>query len=368
MRSRYLATLWLLFGLTAAAGTPFPGECNSGTYRVLVMGDAHFDAEEFHEMSSSVGNHVSEHERNLKMWQAKSPALFAAAGKRAVAESVAFAVQLGDLVQGDYDGAALQQAMIRKGFAEVKKNFPRTALLIVKGNHDIRTAKRSRNNTAANPALLPIISRELGKPVKRNSCYAFTRGRDLYIAVDGFIAAGAIENFVRETLAACPDTRYVFFMTHLPLLPAAIGRPFWVVPGHDRIVKLLEKRNTLILAAHTHSPSLGSRTTKQGRLTQLIVSSMGHSWGMKLKPEGCRSWKSYAAAVEKRFAAREAKKNTDVRKRWEAWKHSGTFTFRHLFGNSGFVVLEIDDEKVVARYYIDSSAKPGVKLKLLTAR
>ena len=293
MNTRRWWFLFLVLGLTAAAETPRPGEGNVRSYRVLVMGDAHFDAGEFHQTPPATDGRKSERERNFKMWKAKSPALFAAAGKRATAESVAFAVQLGDLVQGDCDNAVLQQAMIRKGFAEVKKNFPRTALLPVKGNHDIRTVKKSKNAAAADPELLPIISRELGAEVGNNSCYSFMRGRDLYLAVDGFISAKSIEAFVKATLDAHPDTRYVFFMTHLPLLPASIGGPFWLVPGHDRIVKLLEKRNTLILAAHTHAPSLSTRTTKQGKVTQLIVSSMGHSWGMKLKPEGCRDCESF---------------------------------------------------------------------------
>ena len=43
-------------------------------------------------------------------------------------------------------------------------------------------------------------------------------------------------------------------------------------------------------------------------------------------------------------------------------------TFRSLFANSGFVVLEIDDDKVVARYYTDDSGKPAATLPLLTNR
>ena len=104
------------------------------------------------------------------------------------------------------------------------------------------------------------------------------RGRDLYIAIDGFIPAKATEAFVKKTLAAHPDTRYVFFMTHLPVLPASIRAPFWLVPGYDKIAGMLETRNTLILAAHTHSPSLSTRTTARGKLTQLIVASLGNSW------------------------------------------------------------------------------------------
>lgn len=366
---RFRVWSWILTAVLGAAtvfAAPRPGEGDGKSCKVLVMGDAHFDSEEFHKAKPATDGRKFERGRNLTMWESKSPKLFAAAGKRAAAEGAAFAVQLGDLVQGDCDDAKLQGEMLRKGFAAVKKNFSGIPLLIVKGNHDIRVVGKSRDNAAANAALLPIVSTELGRKVTKNSCYAFLRGRDLYIAIDGFIPAKETVAFVKKTLAAHPDTRYVFFMTHLPILPASLGAPFWLVPGYDKIAGLLETRNTVILAAHTHSPSLATRTTKRGKLTQLIVSSMGNSWKAKRGKGKCGDWESFVAAVENGIP--KAKNPEKIRKLWTAWKNSGDHTFRHLFPNSGFAVLEIDDEKVVAHYYINTSAKPAVTLELLQNR
>jgi len=362
----WFGILSALLCLTALAAETKPGQGESKRYKVLVMGDAHFDSAEFHKSPPATDGRKSERERNFRMWKSKSPALFAAAGKRASAEHVEFAVQLGDLVQGDSDDAKLQGAMIDKGFTTLKKNFPDIPLLIVKGNHDIRTLKKGRNNAAANAALLPIISKELNKKVTKNTCYSFMRGRDLFIAIDGFIPAKNTEAFVRRTLAAHPDTRYVFFMTHLPLMPASTGSPLWLVPGWDTIADMLEKRNTLILAAHTHSPSLATRTTDRGKLTQLIVSSMGNAWSGKRRHGGHGDWAGFSAAADKGIL--RAKDSEKAQAQWNAWKKSGDFTFRSLFGNSGFVVLDIDDEKVVARYYTSRSAKSGVTLELLKNR
>ena len=64
----------------------------------------------------------------------------------------------------------------------------------------------------------------------------------------------------------------------------------------------------------------------------------------------------------------KAKNQEKVRKSWAEWKDSGKFTFRHFLRNSGFAVLEIDDEKVVAHYYTNTSASPALTLKLLTNR
>jgi len=362
----WLGILTALFCLCVAAAEPRPGRGDGKSYKVLVMGDAHFDGLAFHKVPPQTGGKKYERGRNIKMWESKSPKLFAAAGKRAEAEKVAFAVQLGDLVQGDCDNAKLQGEMIRKGFEAVKKNFSGIPLLIVKGNHDIRVVGKNRDNAAANAALLPIITKELGGKVTKNSCYAFMRGRDLFVAIDGFVSAKAVEAFVKKTLSDHPNTRYVFFMTHLPVMPASIGRPFWLVPGYDRIAGLLEKRNTLILAAHTHAPSLSTRTTGRGKLTQLIVASLGNSWSSKRGIGKCGNWASFVKSVEERIP--KAKNPDKERKLWEDWKNSGEFEFRNFLRNSGFAVLEIDDEKVVARYYINDSDKPAATLELLTNR
>lgn len=362
----WLRALSALLFFTAGAAEPRTGQGDTKSYKVLVMGDAHFDAMEFHKSPPQTGGRKYERGRNIRMWKAKSPALFAAAGKRAAADRVAFAVQLGDLVQGDGDNARLQGQMIRRGFAAIKKHFPNIPLLIVKGNHDIRVVGSPRNNAAANAALLPIISRELGRKVTKNSCYAFMRGRDLFIAVDGFVSPKTIEAFVRKTLAAHPNTRYVFFMTHLPILPASLGAPFWLVPGYAKVAELLETRNTLILAAHTHAPSLSTRITKRGKLTQLIVASLGSTWTPKRARGKCGDWSSFVSGVESSIP--KAKHPDKVRAAWAEWQGSGEMTFRHLCRNSGFAVLEINDEGVVARYYIDGSARPAETLELLKNR
>ena len=359
-----LCVLSILFRLAPAWAA---GQGESGDYKVLVMGDAHFDAPEFHRTPPASDGRRHERSRNLKMWKARSPALFAAAGKRAAAEKVAFAVQLGDLSQGDCDDAELQGAMIRKAYAAVKKGFPEDLpFLIVKGNHDIRTVGNGRNNAGADAVLLPILSEALGQKLAKNSCYSFTHGRDLYIAVDGFIPARSIEAFVKKTLAAHPDTRYVIFMTHLPLLPASIRAPFWLVPGYDKIAAMLETRNTLVLAAHTHSPSLSTRVTKRGKITQLIVSSMGNAWSSKRIKGKFSDWAGFVSEVEGEIP--KAKNPEKIRKRWTDWKNSGDMTFQYFFVNSGFVVLEIDDDQVVAHYYINTAAKPAVTRKLLQNR
>jgi len=350
--------LLLAVGLSLQAQPVSQGQTDA--YKVMVLGDAHFDEKGFNPAPAK--GRIGGHKRNYKMWKARSPELFAAAGKRAAAENAAFAVQLGDFVHGDCNNKMLGK-MIRSGFAVLKKNFPETPLLLIKGNHDILTTKKIRNNADSNAALLPIISKELGKEVKGNSCYSFRRGADLYIAADGFIKAAELTAFVKKTLAENPDTRYVFFMTHLPLIPGSLRYPFWLLPDYREISELLAKRNTLVLAAHTHAASLATSRIADRQLTQLIVTSMGCNWEPdKVIPSKYDSWKTFAKASRK-FSRPKNRYNSP--EQWEILDKSDPYTFRQLFNNSGFVILDINDERVEARYYTNASEQPTETLRLL---
>lgn len=347
----------------APAPQPWGG---ASSYRVMFLGDTHFDGEEFHTAPETNKSRLKARERNLKMWKLQSPKLLEAAEKRANADSVKFAVQLGDIAQGDCDSGELQKAMLAKAFATVKKAFPQIPLLVVKGNHDIRTVKRNRDNAAANAALLPLVAKELKVAKLVNGNYAFRQGPDLFIAIDGFIPAKEGVAFVKKTLDDNPNTRYVFFMTHLPVLPAAVGAPLWLVPGHYQIAAMLEKRRTLILAAHTHIPSLVTRSTANGRLSQLIVSSMGNSWRAKVAAAKIKDWPGYTAAMKKAFF--QGKQAANRRKQWKTMESKGTYTYKQLFHNSGFVVLDVNDRKVESRYYINGSNKPASTMLLMVNR
>lgn len=362
--ANFAALAALLFALCGSLRAAAPAETD-GAYTVLLLGDTHFDQERFH-AAPLEGWRIASHGRCYKMWKSLSQALLAAAGKRAAAENAAFAVQLGDLVNGDCDDPVLLRKMIRAGFPVVKKYFPDIPLLIVKGNHDIWTMKKVKNNAAANIALLPIISKELGSEVKGNGCYAFRRGADLFIAVDGFIKVEQIREFVKTTLEQNPETRYVFFMSHLPLIPASLRYPFWLLPGHYEIMEMLEKRNTLILAAHTHVTSYAARRSEGGKVTQLIVTSLGSDWkpGEAVPPK-FDSWESYSTASKKRAKVGDRYNAPEM---WEPLEKHGDYTFRELSGSSGFAVLDVNAERVEVRYYTDDTDRPAAVLELLKGK
>lgn len=343
----------LLGGVSRSAETPAAASASAfapaDSYQVTVLGDLHFDGEEFHQGPAVSQGRARERARNLAMWKGPSHQLLETAAGQ-TAGSSAFVIQLGDIAQGDCETGELQEAMLRGAFAAVKKYFPERPLLVVKGNRDVRRYKTQNDPAPAKNALLPLVAGELGTAVPEDGCFAVRKGKDLFIAADGFVGAKRLLEFVSKTLADHPDCRYVFFLTHLPLLPVGKTMPFWLVPGYDELAALLEKRHAVVLAAHTHTFSLVRRKNPQGTLAQLITTSMGNTWNPEQKLEGRGDYAAYVALVE----AKEK-----VRERFSELMARGEYSGQFFKARSGFTVLDIDDRRVEARIYTGNTGKPA---------
>ncbi len=328
-------------------------------YRAMFLGDVHYDAEEYHPGEQAKASS----RRTVKMWKKASPQLLKAAGEEAAKENVAFVVQLGDIVQGGADTPELQEKMLRTAFSILKRDFPDRQLLVVKGNHDVFTKTARNDNGPAERGLLPPVAAELKVPKLADGHYTFCRGRDLYIAVDGFVGEKNTVEFVKKVLADHPDTRYVFLLTHLPLLPSSAKGPVWLLPGYEEIAAMLETRKALVIAAHTHKPSLTTRTTQRGTLPQLVVSSMGTYWHPdKLVPDPLSDWEKFVAAAQK---VKLVGRNTRVPKELPRIMALGSYTHRRDFSNSGFAILDVNDSGVTARVFTNLSGTPSTTLKLI---
>lgn len=322
---------------------------DQNSYRVLVLGDVHYDRTELHtdpKIAKTKG-----HIRNVTMWKTATPALLTQAGELAKTEAASFVVQLGDLTHGYAGTAELQRRMLTEGVAAVKSYFPQTPLLIVRGNHDVSVLKGTADDRSpADAVLIPATPDLPGlKKSANNGNYSVRMGKDLFIAVDGFLPAKELVAFVRQTLDTHPDARYVFFMTHLPVLPASAQAPFWLLPGHYEIAELLETRQALILAAHTHVPSLACRVTTRGKLVQLVVSSMGSQWEPdRILAPKITTWQEFVEIGKARPLRGWNKKNP---KRWPVLEANGKYDFRQLFLNSGCVLLRVDDDGCTVEYH-----------------
>ena len=333
-------------------------------YQVTVLGDIHYDGPEYH-LKPEHGNRAKERNRNFTMWKRNSPDLLKTAAGQ-TAKSSAFVVQLGDLTQGDCETSELHEAMFKKAFGAVKSVFPGLPVLVVKGNHDVRSCGKGNNPAPAKKSLLPLVAAELGVKELPDGNYAFVKGKDLYISLDGFVGASKIVSFVKKTLSAHPETRYVFVMSHLPVLVVGVTRPFWRLPGADKVLALVETRRSVILAGHTHTWSFVERRTDRGRTAQLISTSMGNAWTPGHVLEQTMDWPKYVEAVHATHG--KDAKSQDLIKSFDAMAAAGKFTYAYYGSKSGFTVLDINDSRVEARIFTDNSGTPAQTLTLVENR
>lgn len=331
-------------------------------YSFVALGDIHFDGAKYHQAKSLTAGKQSERKRNNNMWEnGKSAAVLTAAAEQAAANKSAFVVQLGDFTQGDCDTVELQNQMFTDAFAKVKSFFPDHKLLAVKGNHDVHVrAFKGYCNEPSDKTFMPLIAKELGRENFTGS-YTVRQGKDLFIFFDNFNKAKAGIDFVKKALNDNKDARYVFFMTHIPVLPCSVSVPEWLIQGRNIIADMLAKRNAIIFAAHTHNPSFMSFSDKNGTLSQLVVCSMGSQWVPNGKP-------SVRMDKFEDFVSTSMKHKRATPKRADFFKKFEKYTvneFKMYSGHSGFVVVKVDDNGVFADVHTGNSGKPWTTITLL---
>lgn len=336
-------------------------------YRVLVFGDLHFDAPEYHSLPGKKPGFKIRNDY-IKMWQEKTPLLLTAAAKQ-LDKDVPFIIQCGDFTQGDAVGEENQIKMFNDGFAKVKSFFPNHKLLPVKGNHDIRTypvdaktnavLKRKNTNAYTDKAFTPFAAKELGTPVKDH--YTVIHNNDLYIFYDGFQKAKNSIKFVKDTLAANPDVRNIFFITHLPVIPCSTGDPGWLLAGYQELAKMLMSRNAIIFTAHTHQPSIVKINDGKNTLTQMVFSSIGSSWSTGKEAqttvkstEEFRKKLYWKKAKYKRSIAACDFLDKQKPELFELYDRSAT----------GFTVIKVTDNGITAEIHNNDSGKPTLVKKL----
>ena len=238
-------------------------------YSVLVFGDTHYDSMDVRTAPPVSDHHKTEMNRNLTAWKENMPFLIKTAAEKCNS-TADFAVQLGDLTQGDCGSQELQE----KSFRSVLSIF-QSALKIpfytVKGNHDIRGRGA---NAAYNAVMLPYMSKALNQPIPKNNAanFAVMHKGDLYIYFD---CMKFDAKFVYDALKKHPDARYVFLLTHIPVLPGYNFAGISPKPKtHQNFRKVLAKHNVIVLSAHVHVTTFIRYKTDEGRIAQVINYSL----------------------------------------------------------------------------------------------
>lgn len=324
----------------------------SSEYNLVVLGDTHFDAEQYHTAKPVHDFQIQERERYVAMWANGSSenVLRAAAAKDT--PDVPFIIQTGDLSQGDCDTPEDQARMISDGFVRIKSFFNEKKIFSVIGNHDIRLAVPHVNPGLADKVFFPALERELGKKTNKGN-YFVRHKKDLYIFLGGYkMSDREAFNFVSSAINQNKDARHIFYITHVPLLAWSYSHP---TPGHDKLIPLLLSHNAIILSGHTHKTSLFTITNGEKKLTQLTVSSLGAAWKNNTPFEIiCDSVDKYMLSKKESYRKKEI-----VKQRMAELKKYKITTSNIYSQKSGFAVLNVKENTVTAELYLDDSGKPA---------
>ena len=276
------------------------------------------------------------------------PRLIKAAAEKGNAKAD-FAVQLGDLTQGDCGARDLQEKSFRNVLEIFQKEL-KIPFYAVKGNHDVRGKDA---HIAYNAVMLPYMSKALKQPLPKNkkANFAVMHKGDLYIYFD---CMKPDVNFVYKALEKYPDARYTFLLTHIPVLPGynAAG----LVPQEQErpdFLKALAKRKAIVLCAHVHVTSTIRYEGEEGDIVQLVSYSLPSDL-----------YREYTVIEGSIF---DLPKKLDKPDKLEPLKaffepQLKDFVF-HRYGG-GFNILNISDEGVFCDLYTGDMKEPFKTIKL----
>ena len=283
-----------LFGGAAAAGAfcwrmpVLAGRGKAGrSYSVPVLGDIHFDSTDpkfyhaayTHSTSKNrYRSHLAEHVRNAEMWKDRMPRLVRSSAK-CVRPDAVFALQMGDLVQGDCGNPVMHRRILDDVFTFVKGVYgEKLPFVAVAGNHDIRGAMKGDGARGVLEKWLPEkMSKELRVPVG-GTTFSFRQGPDVFIVVD-FNDPNPDFPRLKRLIEDSDGARYTFVVSHGPVIPNGYSR--WFLYGKKKqdakrreLRSLLAKRNAIVLSGHTHSLELYDCMFPEGRITQFVFNSV----------------------------------------------------------------------------------------------
>ena len=293
MLKRFLLFAALFLGCVAL----FAGD--DASYNLAFLGDIHYDRMEFHDTSKikHLGipqkdyvfnkdgyyswrlqtkwveiNKGASIEKNTPlnemMWEKYVPTLLDNAAGQAKADRVKYTVQLGDMIHGDCYDYNLHKKNLEQSLAQLTGRFDN--VLLVTGNHDTRGADGDKAWDA-------VINNHLDKTIRnlnrKNTNYSFSIGKDLYLFYD---VMNVDIKFFEDAVKANPGFRYLFFISHVPLLPTGKNSVRNILSDDiKRLFTLLEANNAIIISGHTHKISFVEYFNKaeNRRMSQFILNS-----------------------------------------------------------------------------------------------
>jgi len=396
-----LAEVAAFAGTTAIPGrTPAwrdaPADSGRGSYAVAVLGDTHFDAapdsvyHAAYDTSTPNGAYgIAEYRRSAEMWQERMPALLAASAALATntpgsapasghpdaqAQSCAtrFALQLGDIINGDCNDDAVHLQYLKDALAATRAPYAATGgsggaaprpfpFLTVIGNHDFRGSPNGRKIYFEWAE--PLLSRELGENVAY-PLFSFRIDDDRWIFCD-FERVSLFD--VAAEIGADPEARYVFLVTHGPFTPNQSGNNWiWRLSawkgkggtgkGVPELFEAISRRRAIVLSGHTHYTSFYRNENEFGGYTEFTANSVWKSDDLAHAnpfpghdtPTAFGTWRAGEVSAANRDAY-----DADI-----ALFKAGLKEY-FLGPGAGHFRLEVSDDSVKMLFYPGAATEPG---------
>ena len=315
------------------------------SYAFLAVGDLHYDREAFHVPGAAADDGY------IAMWKARMPAFLDRMARRARAERAAFALQLGDFANAPFADFDIQCRALEEAWTRIDSALGVTTYPVM-GNHE---SYKAHGYPAYRHVMTPKIAALLGAPsgASHHVHYAFMRGVDLFVAIDTNRAD--MFDFVQETFARHPESRYVFVMGHAPILPSSTGQVGYLTPfeldPRGRLLALLQSRNAIYLCGDLHTLGFCEYVGSEGRFVQIAASSVCTD-----AKRAFQDGPDYPATTEEAAGARRAV-GGDASPVWRRFRDG---MVRHWVGDGAmFYVVHVSDARVVATLHLHDREEPA---------
>ena len=330
----------------------------SRDYSVTVLGDIHYDDARFH-TKEKPGSKPKQ-----QMWKEESPALLAASAAT-VGPDTAFALQLGDMVDGIPASYTTHTQMLAEASSILERTYHGLPVVVVCGNHDV-------GPSAFKSFMVPWQAKHLASLTTnevKSTTFGFRLGPDLWVVIDFNSGSGTVDT-VAKILEDNPDVRYTFIAVHGPVLPMDVWKVRWFYLGQERMSdarrkmrKLFAKRNVIVLSAHVHALEYKDWYGDGGRITEMVLSSVPRESSGKVMPAIpnviSETPDDYGAWLK---TAEKTEENASFDALFDEYR-SG-LKARYAARAVGHHVLRVSDSGVVLEYYGDVATKPTKTFKL----
>lgn len=360
-------------GLTLAA--PRTRAAGPEGFRFLLLGDIHFDHPEHHDMEwlqRTKPDDVRQVKEYTRQTREILPRLFATlrqvireAGPES-APPFAFAMQVGDLVEGLCGNAKLALQQDEDALRFLRGEDLGVPFLFTKGNHDITGPDAPE---AFKEVFHPFLREQAGRVRSgvelSRACYAVEHGGALFCFFDAYDKESL--PWLEAELAR-RTARHCFLVLHPPVVPYG-ARATWHIYSNDRekatrerFLELLGKHNVLVLGGHIHKYSLLVRTTSAGgRFLQVGLSSVISDPDASPQHvlQGVESYTPDQVKVEPDFSPATEKQRRAV------YPLEAPFVKAFEYADvPGYAVLMVAGSQVTARVYSGVSRKLWRTLEL----